>query len=204
LWEISARKSPSPLPFGTAAVSASFAYDQAGRQTAKSYAVADTATMLRSYAYDNRNRLLGRGGRGLRSSSVLPTTEDRDQMSVEREFRFGRVRLSPQYRLVLEEATQRIQSITGDSFRAVTLVFGRMLACVLDQLIIVQVATNRRPPRVSVVVIDLSIGNAPRALLPAQVPDDFEECCRILALENEEECTEFRRFVMQEQPRLRR
>lgn len=106
---------------------------------------------------------------------------------------FNKMRLSEELEIMLETAVNLINKVTGKDFKPSKQLFRKRIACIFEGVIFILVSTHSRPGKSSVVA--LSPGSKQSILLPDQLIDDFEECCRLIKADTDDKINMLKSFI---------
>jgi hypothetical protein len=110
------------------------------------------------------------------------------------ELKWEKIRPTEETKSRLERAATEVTPISGGRFHIVRHPFGKIIACRTANLLLFDVSDGGRPPELlpSAITTDA----ASRLLLPTRRTEDFDECCELLGLRDEEQRDRFRRFLL--------
>jgi hypothetical protein len=110
------------------------------------------------------------------------------------ELKWAKIRPTEETRSRLDRAATEVTPTSGGSFHVVKHPFGTIIACRTANLLLFDVSDGGRPPEL--LPLAVTTGSASRLLLPTRRTEDFDECCELLGLRDEEERDHFRRFLL--------
>lgn len=95
-----------------------------------------------------------------------------------RKLNFTKIRIPVDFQEVVRAAVARITLLSGKEFQVVNFMFGKVLACDFEDLLLVRLTTFSRPPVGTVVAIKKDSNK--RFYIPAYIEEDFQELCELL------------------------
>ena len=132
----------------------------------------------------------------LRAAPGLPSRQMGAEMSGDepRELKWEKIRLTEEMRSRLDRAATEVTPISGGGFRIIRHPFGKVLACRSANLLFFDVSDGGRPPELLPLAITMDA--EPKVLVPTRRTEDFNECCDLLGLRDEEQRDQFRSFLL--------
>jgi hypothetical protein len=110
------------------------------------------------------------------------------------ELKWEMIRPTEETKSRLDRAATEVTPISGGSFHVVRHPFGKIIACRTPNLLVFSVSDGGRPPEL--LPLALTTDAAARLLSPTQHTEDFDECCELLGLRDEEQRDRFRKFLL--------
>jgi hypothetical protein len=110
------------------------------------------------------------------------------------ELKWEKIRLSEETRSRLDRAVAALTPISGGSFHVIRHPFRKFIACRAGSLLFFRVGDGGRPPENLPLAITTDATS--RLLAPRRRTEDFDACCELLGLRNEEQCDRLRRFLL--------
>ena len=109
------------------------------------------------------------------------------------ELKWEKIRLTGETRSRLDRAADEVTPISGGKFHVVRHPFGKIIACRSAGLLFFHVGDGGRPSEI--VPLAITTDAASRLLSPTRRTEDFDECCELLGLRDEEQRDRFRKFL---------
>ena len=94
----------------------------------------------------------------------------------------------------LDRAATEVTPISGGRFHVIRHPFGKIIACRAANLLFFDVSDGGRPPEL--LPLAITTDGASRVLLPTRRTEDFDVCCDLLGLRDEEQRDQFRSFLL--------
>lgn len=110
------------------------------------------------------------------------------------ELKWEKLRLTDETRTRLDQAAAEITPITGGKFHVIRHPFGKFIACRSAGLLFFHVSDGGRPSEM--LSLAVTTDAASRLLSPTRRTEDFDECCEMLGLRDEEQRDRFRSFLL--------
>jgi hypothetical protein len=110
------------------------------------------------------------------------------------ELTWEKIRPTEETRSRLERAATEVTPISGGRFHIVRHPFGKIIVCRTANLLLFNVSDGGRPPER--LPLAVTTDAASRMLLPTRRTEDFDECCELLGLLDEEQRDRFVRFLL--------
>jgi hypothetical protein len=110
------------------------------------------------------------------------------------ELKWEKILPTEETRSRLERAATELTPISGGSFHIVKHRFGKIFVCQTVNLLLFSVSDGGRPPEHLPLAVTTDAES--RMLLPTRRTEDFDECCELLGLLDEEQRDRFVRFLL--------
>lgn len=110
------------------------------------------------------------------------------------ELKWEKIRLTEETRSRLDRAADEVTPISGGKFHVIRHPFGKIIACRSSGLFFFHVGDGGRPSEI--VPLAITTDASSRLLLPTRRTEDFDECCELLGLRDEEQRDRFRKFLL--------
>jgi hypothetical protein len=110
------------------------------------------------------------------------------------ELKWEKIRLNGETRSRLDRAAAEVTPISGGKFHVIKHPFGKIIACRAANLLFFDVSDGGRPPEL--LPLAITTDAASRLLAPTRRTEDFDECCDLLGLRNEEQRDHLRKFLL--------
>jgi hypothetical protein len=114
------------------------------------------------------------------------------------ELQWKTIRPTEATRSLLDRAASEFNRISAGRFHIIRQPFGRIVACPCGDLLFFHVGDGGRPPEI--LTLAVSTGPEPRSFFPVQRTGDFDECCRLLGLQDGEQREGFKSFLLPRSP----
>jgi hypothetical protein len=109
------------------------------------------------------------------------------------ELKWKKMPLSEETRSRLDQAVAELTPISGGRFHVIRHPFRKFIACRSGDLLFFRVGDGGRPPEN--LPLAITTDAASRVLAPTRRAEDFDECCELLGLRNEEQRDRLRTFL---------
>jgi hypothetical protein len=110
------------------------------------------------------------------------------------ELMWEKIRLTGETRSRLDRAATEVTPISGGRFHVIRHPFGKFIACRSANLLFFHAGDGGRPSEI--LPLAITTDAASRLLSPTRRAEDFDECCELLGLLDEEQRDRFRRFLL--------
>ena len=110
------------------------------------------------------------------------------------ELKWEKIRLTGETRSRLDRAATEVTPISGGRFHVIRHPSGNIIACRSADILFFNVGDGGRPSEM--LPLAITTDAASRLLLPTRRTEDFDECCELLGLRDEEQRDRFRKFLL--------
>jgi hypothetical protein len=108
--------------------------------------------------------------------------------------KWEKLRLTDETRTRLDQAAAKVTPISGGKFHVIRHPFGKIIACRSAGLLFFHVGDGGRPSEI--LPLAITTDAASRLLSPTRRTEDFDECCELLGLRDQEQRDRFRSFLL--------
>jgi hypothetical protein len=110
------------------------------------------------------------------------------------ELKWEKMRLTEETRSRLDQAVAGLTPISGGRFHVIRQPFRKFIACRSGNLLFFHVGDGGRPSEI--LPLAITTDAASRLLAPTRRAEDFDACCELLGLGNEEQRDRLRTFLL--------
>ena len=110
------------------------------------------------------------------------------------ELKWEKLRLTGETRTRLDQAAAEVTPTSGGKFHVIRHPFGKIIACRSAGLLFFHVGDGGRPSEILPLAITTDATS--RLLAPTRRTEDFDACCELLGLRNDEQRDRLRMFLL--------